>query len=150
MTTADDVATYLIALGHERGTRINNAQLQRLLYYVQAWHLAGRDQPMFPEKFQAWIYGPAIPHVYWTYDVHGWQPLPVPEKMPVLSDCDAAFIRGIADDYIALDEWELEARACNEAPWLNARRGTPRVDPSTAEISEEDMRAFYRRMAEAA
>ena len=150
MTTAADVARYFICLGHQRGTPINNAQLQRLLYYVQAWHLAERDRPLFPDKFQAWIYGPAIPHVYWMYDAHGWQPIPCPEKIPALSECDTAFIRAIADDYIALDEWQLQDLACSEAPWLNARGGIPDVDPSTTEISEDDMRTFYRRTAAAA
>lgn len=150
MTTANDVAAYLIRLGHERGTPINNAQLQRLLYYVQAWHLAERDRPLFPDRFQAWIYGPAIPHVYWTYDIHGWQPIPSPENAPVLAECDAAFIREIADDYMTLDEWQLEDLARREAPWRNARGGIPIEDPCTTEISEEDMRAFYRHHAAAA
>jgi uncharacterized phage-associated protein len=150
MTTAEAVAEYLVRLGHERGTPINNSQLQRLLYYVQAWHLALHDRPLFPDRFQAWIYGPAIPHVYWTYDVHGWQPIPDPERPPALPECDAAFIREIADDYLGLDEWELQDLACNEAPWLNARGGIPHVDPSTVEISEDDMRAFYRSMEAAA
>jgi uncharacterized phage-associated protein len=147
MTTADDIAAYLIHLGHERGTPINNAQLQRLLYYVQARHLAEHDRPIFPDKFQAWIYGPAIPSIYAKYDRHGWQPLPPPAAVPLLCACDAAFVRAIADEYIALDEWQLEARARNEAPWRNARGGIPIEDPCTNEISEEDMRTFYRHAA---
>jgi uncharacterized phage-associated protein len=64
MTTADAVADYLIALAHERGESVNNLKLQKLLYYAQAWHLALHDEPLFPEKFQAWMTGPVIPAMY--------------------------------------------------------------------------------------
>jgi len=150
MTTATQVAEYLIGLAHTRGVSINNAKLQRLLYYVQAWHLALRNRPLFGDRFQAWIYGPAIPHVYWAYDPHGWQEIPCPESIPVLPDVETAFIHEVAEGYLPLDEWELEDLARSEAPWLNARGGIPIEDPSTAEISEDDMCAYYRRIEAAA
>lgn len=149
MTTADAVAAYLIQLGHERGTPINNRQLQRLLYYAQAWHLGERGFPLFTDKFQAWIYGPVIPRLYWIFDVYGWQPIPRPDAPTVLWECDAAFVREIADEYLELDEWQLDEMTRRETPWLKARGATPRIDPSTAEISEDDMRAFFRHMVAA-
>jgi uncharacterized phage-associated protein len=43
-------------------------RLQKLLYYVQAWHLAVTDEPLFPEQIKAWKDGP----VNWAS--HGLRP----------------------------------------------------------------------------
>jgi len=32
---------------------IPNLKLQKLLYYIQAWHLAFNDKPLFEGKFQS-------------------------------------------------------------------------------------------------
>jgi uncharacterized phage-associated protein len=53
MISAQDVADYIIWSSHEAGSFISNLKLQKLLVYVQAWHLAVFGRPLFPEKFQA-------------------------------------------------------------------------------------------------
>ena len=40
MVSAQNVAEYIIWSSHESGSFISNLKLQKLLYYVQAWHLA--------------------------------------------------------------------------------------------------------------
>ena len=40
MVSAQDVADYIIWSSHESGSFISNLKLQKLRYYVQAWHLA--------------------------------------------------------------------------------------------------------------
>lgn len=39
-------------------------KLQKLLFYSQAMHLAVTDEPLFPEKFEAWKFGPVEREVY--------------------------------------------------------------------------------------
>ena len=58
--TAIDVAAYLLdELGGMSAMR-----LQKLVYYVQAWHLIKHDKPMFPENIEAWSYGPIVRELY--------------------------------------------------------------------------------------
>ena len=45
--TAKSVAEFLIWSAHESGSFISNLKLQKLLYYIQAWHLAIHDRPLF-------------------------------------------------------------------------------------------------------
>lgn len=148
--TADEVADYFIALAHERGASVNNLKLQKLLYYAQAWHLALYDRPLFPEKFQAWIYGPAIPSVYSRFKEFGWHELPPPARTLRFAAKTTEFLEEVAAEYLSADERELERMSRQESPWLNARGGLDVSEPCSTELSEDDMRAYFRRLADAA
>jgi uncharacterized phage-associated protein len=148
--TADEVADYLIALAHERGEGVNNMKLQRLMYYAQAWHLARYDRPLFDAKLEAWISGPVVPSIYWRFKPFGIRELSVPAGARLLDARTAAFLDEIASEYLPLDEWALGNMSSREAPWLNARGGRDEGDPCTTELSEADMRAYFRHLADAA
>ncbi|WP_273283209.1 Panacea domain-containing protein [Pseudooceanicola atlanticus] len=38
--------------------------LLKLTYIAHGWHLEMRGQPLFPNRIEAWQYGPVIPDVY--------------------------------------------------------------------------------------
>jgi uncharacterized phage-associated protein len=148
--TADEVADYFIALAHQRGASVNNLKLQKLLYYAQAWHLALYDRPLFPEKFQAWISGPVVPSIYWRFKEFGWHELPPPERAPHFATEPLEFLEEVASEYLSADEYELEQTSRQEAPWLNARGRLDVSEPCSVELSEDDMRAYFRQLADAA
>jgi uncharacterized phage-associated protein len=55
MYPAEDIAQYLIHLANlEEDDPITNLKLQKLLYYVQGFHLALFDSPLFSENIVAW------------------------------------------------------------------------------------------------
>lgn len=148
--TAGDAAAYLLKLAQERGEAVNNLKLQRLLYYAQAWHLGLFGAPLFPEKFEAWMTGPLIPELYWRFKPHGIRPIAEPASVPELPCVAAEFLKTIADDYLAIDEYHLDEMTTSEAPWLAARAGLDRGDPSQNEISEDEMRVYFQSLAAAA
>ncbi len=39
-------------------------KLQKLLYFLNGWHLAVTGNPAIGEEFKAWQYGPVVPSVY--------------------------------------------------------------------------------------
>ena len=150
MTTADAVADYLIALAHQRGESVNNLKLQKLLYYAQAWHLALHDEPLFPEKFQAWISGPVIPRLYWKYKEFGIRDIPVSESPPALCGTAISVLEEVAREYMPLDEYDLSEMTYREAPWAWARQGFDISEHCEVELDEHDMRCYFRQLAEAA
>lgn len=149
MITAQNVAEYFITVAHERGEGMNNLKLQKLLYYAQAWHLAWHGEPLFPEKFQAWMSGPVIPELYWRYKDFGIAPIAPPEVNPHLSPAIAEFLDEVATGYMPLDEWELHWQTRAEAPWLNARGGMDDGGPCENELSEADMETYFCALAAA-
>ena len=48
----------------EHGDTISNLKLQKLLYYMQGFHLAWFGTPFFNESIEAWTYGPVVPEVF--------------------------------------------------------------------------------------
>ena len=48
----------------EHGDTISNLKLQKLLYYMQGFHLAFFNAPFFNESIEAWTYGPVVPVVF--------------------------------------------------------------------------------------
>lgn len=56
MCKAIDVAAYIL---NERG-RLSGYQLQKLLYYSQAWCLVTQGRRLFAEEIRAWEHGPVV------------------------------------------------------------------------------------------
>ena len=149
-TTADRIADYLVWSAHDSGSFISNLKLQKLLYYVQAWHLAIFERPLFPEKFEAWVHGPVIPDIYRRFSDYQWRPIDLEVQRPQLTPGTVAFIEEVLDEYGPLDARRLEYLTHRETPWIEARGGLSQDEPCHAVISEETMRSCYRlRLTEA-
>jgi uncharacterized phage-associated protein len=150
MISAQDVAEYIIWSSHESGSFISNLKLQKLLYYIQAWHLAVFQRPLFPEKFQAWIRGPAIPEIYQRYQHYQWRNIDEEVKPPDLDARTLEFIEEVLEEYGPLDARRLEQLTRDEDPWILARGAIAEDEPSAATIDEATMGAYYRqRLSEA-
>lgn len=77
MATAMDVANYFLAtLGADAESDLTHTKLQKLCSYSQALALALLEQPIFPEKIEAWTYGPVIPALYEKFQNYVRRPIP--------------------------------------------------------------------------
>ncbi|SDY02400.1 Uncharacterized phage-associated protein [Variovorax sp. YR266] len=143
MTSAATVASYVIRFFQDAGDPVSNLKLQKLLYYIQGWHLALRKQPLFPDRFEAWVHGPVVPSVYGSYKQYRWQPIIELTTAPYL-DPDAKFI---VDEVLRVyggdTGYSLEQRTHMEPPWQWARGGLAPDQESRALISPESMQQFF-------
>lgn len=48
-------------------TGVTNLKLQKVLYYLQLFHLGKYGKPLFENVIEAWSYGPVIPEVYYAF-----------------------------------------------------------------------------------
>lgn len=62
----------------EIGDVISNLKLQKLLYYMQGYHIACFKKPLFPEEIEKWQYGPVVPEIYRTFKSFGAAPIVSP------------------------------------------------------------------------
>ena len=77
MYNVSDIAQYLIHYANlEEDGMMTNLKLQKLLYYIQGFHLAIFDKPIFDEEIKAWQYGPVVEPVYYLYKKYGRNALP--------------------------------------------------------------------------
>lgn len=140
--SASDVAKYLL---EKKGT-LTGFQLQKLLYYCQAWSLVVEGKPLFSDEIRAYEHGPVIPSVSMQHKgqvrVH---PSDIAGDSLLLSEADAAFIDTVLNAYDGLTGDQLECLTHCEEPWL--RCYNQRTSPSSsAVISHEAMREYYARL----
>ena len=142
MVSANDVASVILS---RRGPWMDAMTLQKLLYYVQAWHLAVTDEPLFSEHFKAYKDGPVLPQVRHARMDKASRRATAQELSGISIDQIASdIIDQVLATYGSMSGQELSALTHVEHPWLEARHGLPVDAPSNEPISEVTMAQFYR------
>ena len=132
---------------------MSHLKLQKLLYYVEAYHLAYFGKPVVKENFEAWVHGPVCREVYNSlrdksllYAELGFEKESNPAKI-IQSELTEDQITLIHDVLSELSQWtgfELESATHKELPWIEARRGYGPADRCDVIISKDTMRDFYK------
>lgn len=140
------IADYLLFKGQKEGTAISNKKLQKLLYYTQAWSVAIKGQPVFGDKIEAWIHGPAIKSVYVEYQKYGAQPIikvVTSASLDAITEETKKFIDEVWAVYAKYDANYLEYLTHSESPWREARGNLESHTSSENEITLQSMKSFY-------
>lgn len=148
-TTARLVADYFVFFLSEHGDPVTNLKLQKLLYYAQGWNLALCGEPLFAERIEAWVHGPAVPPIYGEFKKWEWKPIDPPKDEVKLDETIAAYLNEIIDAYGGFGSYELERLSHSEAPWIEARAGLPPDAPSNAIITHESLKTFFGKKLDA-
>ncbi|HEX4332110.1 MAG TPA: type II toxin-antitoxin system antitoxin SocA domain-containing protein [Usitatibacter sp.] len=149
MATASTVARYIVGFFQEVGDPVTNLKLQKLLYYVQGWHLAVFGAPAFGDRLEAWVHGPVQPGVYGEYKHNRWNPIVGEVAKPEIEQEMAELIDEVLASYGEETGWALERRTHNEPPWLKARNGIPSDQDSNAIIEKAWMKEYFASLADA-
>ena len=129
----------------EKFKEISTMQMQKLVYYTQAWSLVFLGYPLFCEDFQAWANGPVCPELY---EFHAKRFLISIDDMtdiqpPKLEDKEKKIINAVIKKYGKMTGQELSDLTHTERPWIEARGNAPVGDKSTAIISKDTMQDYY-------
>nr|WP_320119751.1 type II toxin-antitoxin system antitoxin SocA domain-containing protein [uncultured Marinifilum sp.] len=153
---------YLIDFFRYKEDVITNKKLQKLLYYIQAWHLVYFDGALlFDDQPQAWVHGPVYSDIYHEYKHNNGRPLSNSDDeitldelnaqlhMLELTDQQNEFLDECLKYYGTKTAFQLEVMTHTEDPWVEARRGYGANEPSTREISIDTMRNYYSKLQNA-
>lgn len=140
MASVLDVAQYIL---EQRG-EMTAMKLQKLVYYCQAWHIAWRDNVMFPERIEAWVDGPVAPEL-WKKHRGSFRVSSIPGAKGGnnLSAADKDTIKKVLKFYGDKSPQWLIDLTHQEKPWRDARRGIPDGVPSTNVIPPQVMGRYY-------
>lgn len=144
---AHDVAKYIIAEFHEAEDFITNMKVQKLLYYVQGWHLGSYGAPVFDEQFQAWVHGPVQYEVYNEYKNYRWNPISEPIEKPKFEPALIKHIHEVLHAYGGETGYMLEILTHQEWPWIEARDDLASDALSQNIISIKTMKEFFAEKA---
>ncbi|MGQ2984346.1 Panacea domain-containing protein [Flavobacterium sp.] len=125
------VSDYIIfRLKSEGINHLDTLKHQKLLYYVQAWHLAFNKSKIFEDDFQAWIHGPVNRTIYDLYKDRknlysemDFEDIVNVENISCLTNEEKLHIDSILESYAQFSSTQLENMTHNEDPWINARKG---------------------------
>lgn len=135
-----DIANKILAKPNlENEELISNMKLQKLLYYMQGFHLAYFGTPLFDEEMEAWQYGPVVPSAYEHFSVYKSQGIK-PETSDIVklgSEEEALFddVYKVYGEYSALGLMNMTHK---EFPWITTPTGKGNV------ISKEKMKEFFK------
>ncbi len=134
---------------------MNHLKLQKLLYYIESWHLVIFDQSIVDDDFYAWVHGPVLKRVWNTYKRYSllYDSLPndlakasdiIDQAEAVLNSDQLDLIKDVLEEYGSKGAYHLECLTHSEKPWREARGDLPPEEPSNAAINKETMKTYYR------
>lgn len=139
MKKANDVAKVLLKLSDpDLGDVLTNLKLQKLLYYVQGFHLAINNKALFQEDIIHWEYGPIVREVYNKYSKCEGGAIDVPENFApatIFSPSELNLISEVNKVYGQFSAWKLVEMTHQEKPWKNTK--------SDEVISVQAMKEFF-------
>ena len=104
MDNAINIAKYAVTRCLDKGTPISNLQLQKILFFIQRTFLQN-GPPAFPERIEAWQYGPVVPTVYNYFCGSGATPILMRYNNSIEGNTDT--IDQIIDEKCKLNPWEM-------------------------------------------
>ena len=148
---AVDLAKYILAV---QGP-MSHLKLQKLVYYVDAWHLVFHDRAIVPEDFKAWVHGPvclSLWHAAKDFStLNGDITVKAARKDAIIKDMErrlskdqVALIRDVLKEYGNKPAHHLESLTHAELPWREARGDLLAHEPSTNKIKKSTMKSYYR------
>ena len=138
-TNVFDVAAYILGKCGE----LSALKLQKLVYYCQAWSLVWDDEPLFPERIEAWAYGPVVKELYEFHRGHfSLSSIPIGSPFK-LSATQKETIDAVIKYYGEKTPQQLIELTHLEDPWKNARDGVPVGAPCSREITLQAMQEYY-------
>jgi len=150
-------AEYVVMYYNGIGEYISNKKLNKILYYIQGWHLAYFGENIFKDIPEAWVHGPVYPDVYKTYKRFGNGNIDLitdeTERSASLkkllsfgfadNDVQSDFVLATLEFYGKKSATELEISSHRELPWLEARGNLKSFESGDTDITVESMRKYF-------
>ena len=141
MPSVHDVAAYIL----DRKGSMSAMKLQKLVYYSQAWSLVWDEEPLFPQKVQAWANGPVVGELYEAHrglfkissvELVTGDPKKLTKEQKKTIDSVLRFYGDKGSQWLS-DLTHLER------PWMEARKGLAPGDRGNNEITHSAMAEYY-------
>lgn len=139
------VSEYIISLTGD----ITPLALQKLLYYVQGFHLAFIGEHIFEEDCEAWIYGPVYSQIYYKYKDYRYhsiyrQKINIDVFENLLTEDEMKIINTVVSNFGRYSGKILEEMTHYEKPWRNARWGLEAREKSNRIIDKTSIKVYFQ------
>jgi uncharacterized phage-associated protein len=158
----DDLGMFVFYHCIKNDIEINHFKLQKILYYIQAWHLAYFDnETIFDELPEAWVNGPVYRTIYNSLKIYkandrltisdnhkdNLSDLYKEKKDKLdLNEEQWEFLSSILNHYGLMSHEKLIFLTHKENPWNEARKNLGAFEYSDQKISLESMYKYYKKV----
>ena len=155
------LSNYIISYCQITGVSITPLKLQKLLYYIQAWHITLLEKnTLFEELPEAWVNGPVYRSVYHRYkskffkneSIKGFSNQEMKRHINSslnnlqVSQNQMNLINDVLKAYSKFGDDRLVMMTHSEAPWNEARKGLSLLERSENKLDIEIMYDYFNRM----
>ena len=142
---AHDVADWFInQVNREEGEIITLEEVQKLLFFAQAWHLANTGRVLFRDPIEAWALGPAVRSVFERFENLAAASIPVIENAREITGQKLELLNAVHDAYGGYRASKLrELATVLGGPWEETRRGLRPEQASDRQIDTSLMKSYY-------
>lgn len=156
------MSEYIILFCQNMGVTISPLKLQKLLYYVQSWHIAKFDkQDIFNSLPEAWVNGPVYREVYNTYKTSFFKnnnirtdldevalsnKLKKQQEFLNLNEDQLKLVNTVLEAYSKLSDERLVLMTHSEEPWNEARKGLSPIERSENKLSIDTIYNYFNRI----
>jgi len=134
---------------------MDHLKLQKLLYYVQGWHLAYFDEPLIDDDFEAWMHGPVSRKVWNKFKSHSilFNDIEVDKSKSgkvntavkgTLTKDQCELIADVLLEYGKMTSYGLEKLTHSEEPWVSARKGKSVADVCDEVITKDSIKQYFK------
>lgn len=135
--------TILSLTADEKPTDLINLKLQKLMYYIQGWHLGYKKTRIIDSAFEAWVHGPVSRKLYdrfkdtkTLYSYIDRTDVVNNDAYDKIQEDDRKFIDYILYNYASFSGVELEQKTHEEYPWQKTREGLHPLVACNKEIDD--------------
>ena len=133
-----DVASYICNRYYETtGERIDEMKLHKMLYFAQRESFVQNQEPLFPEVFYGWKYGPVLKEIRSIYRDDSF--LSSDLIAPACIERIAPVMNKVFAEYADKNSWSLSRLTHGEISWKNSRQGISEQDSSDNPILMDDI-----------
>jgi len=159
-----NLSEFVILYFAKNGIPINHLKLQKILYYIQAWHMVYFDgNPLFEDVPEAWVNGPVYRSIYEKFkmlgscdnlNINGDYSIDVDNHFEEiknkmnLEEEQYDFLNDIFNHYALMPHEKLILLTHIEKPWNQAREGMGPFEYSDNKISHKSMCEYYKQRLE--
>ena len=144
------VADEVLRISKRDDRLLTPMKLMKLTYISFGWYIANYDQRLFPERIEAWRYGPVMPRLYHTTKEWGRDSIPFDKIDAEQNSIDgegSKFLKLVLDAYGHLTGIQLSQLTHQDgSPWHQVYR--PNV--LGIEIPQDVIHKYYKGLLNAA
>jgi uncharacterized phage-associated protein len=140
----------------EKEGNMSHLKIQKLLYFIEGYHLAYFDESLIDDNFEAWVHGPVSRELYnqlkdksilysdISFEQQEGEVLPSTFLKNNLTSEQLSLIDEVLDLYGKETAFALESITHQQKPWIETREGFADAEKCEKIIPKDKIKSYFK------